>query len=69
MISPKFDAFSNQYDSIKFIKVDVDQGEDICQEVGISCMPTFLFYKGGNQQGRLEGANEAKLKENLEKIF
>ena len=51
------------------MKVNVDEAHEISQHVGISCMPTFKFYKNGQLAETLEGASEAKLRENLEKLL
>ncbi|XP_045157640.1 thioredoxin-like [Mercenaria mercenaria] len=67
MIGPKFEAFSTEYTNIIFIKVDVDENDEVAQAEGISAMPTFKFYKNGKQVDELVGASEAKLKEMCEK--
>ena len=46
-----------------FIKVDVDEAEDITKECGISCMPTFHFYKNGAKLEEMMGASEQQLKD------
>jgi len=48
--------------SVTFIKVDVDENAETAQAVGISCMPTFKFYKKGECVHTMEGADEAGLK-------
>lgn len=42
-----FQVMSKEYTNVVFIKVDVDECEDIASEYNISCMPTFLFLKSG----------------------
>ena len=64
-ISPIFHAKAEVYKNIKFCVIDVDQAEDICQKVGISCMPTFIFYKNGQLDSKFEGANEEALDKKL----
>jgi len=63
MIGPKYVALSEVETSVTFFKVDVDAADDVAAHVGISCMPTFKFYKNGECVETLEGASEAKLKE------
>ena len=41
-------------DSI-FYKINVGDCQDIASEVGIRAMPTFAFYKGGNELKRITG--------------
>ncbi len=35
MIGPFFEELSNKYTSLKFVKVDVDELEDVSSEVGV----------------------------------
>ena len=49
--------------SFKFLKVDVDECEEVAMDNEISAMPTFKFFKGGNVVDELVGANPDKLKE------
>ncbi|MCQ2819429.1 MAG: thioredoxin family protein [archaeon] len=69
-IKPYFHKLAEQFKDVKFISIDVDQAESICQEVGITCMPTFVFYKDGKvvSDKRLEGANENELKSRIESL-
>ena len=39
-------------------KVNVDDLGEVAMEQGIQCMPTFIFYKNGQQLDRVEGASE-----------
>ena len=62
-IAPKLAELSKQYEgSIKFCKVDVDILGDLAEEQGISAMPTFKIYKGGNEVESMCGANESGIK-------
>ena len=36
---------SKDFTDVVFLKVDVDECEDIASEYNISCMPTFLYMK------------------------
>ena len=44
-----------------FVKVDVDELEDVMQEAGVVAMPTFQVYKDGKLADSLTGANVEKL--------
>ena len=46
---------------LTFIKVDVDDGEDIVEKVGISSMPTFKVFRKGKEVESFTGAESAKL--------
>mmetsp|Transcript_60087 Transcript_60087/g.166112 ORF Transcript_60087/g.166112 Transcript_60087/m.166112 type:complete len:107 (+) Transcript_60087:90-410(+) len=68
-IGPVFVAMaeSGTYPNLEFIKVDVDEGSAIAEKAGISAMPTFQLYKGGQKVEEFCGADEGKLKELCEK--
>ncbi|XP_061664627.1 thioredoxin [Syngnathoides biaculeatus] len=70
MIGPAFDKASENaaYANVIFLKVDVDKCEDISAKCKISCMPTFIFFKNGEQIDIFSGANEAKLIEKLDAL-
>ena len=62
MIGPVFVKMADEFTNIEFIKVDVDEAEDIAASQEVSAMPTFKFYKGGAKIDELVGANAEKLK-------
>ena len=68
MIGPKFEAMAGEFTDCVLKKVDVDANSEAAQAAGIQCMPTFKFYKGGQEitAAKIEGANEAKIRENIE---
>ncbi|KAL7878119.1 hypothetical protein SRHO_G00047620 [Serrasalmus rhombeus] len=49
--------------SVVFLKVDVDDAQDVAQSCEIKCMPTFHFYKNGKKVDEFSGSNQAKLEE------
>ncbi|XP_068164050.1 thioredoxin b [Antennarius striatus] len=68
-IGPLFDAQSSlpENSNVVFLKVDVDDAEDVCAQCDIKCMPTFHFYKNGNKIEEFSGANAETLKELIKK--
>lgn len=54
-------------DVVIFLKVDVDENEEIASEYEISCMPTFLFIKRKEKVDEISGANQDMIKEMLAK--
>jgi len=67
-IAPVLEKFSKEYEDVQFLKVDVDESNDIAQEYGITAMPTFVLYKGtnGDPIGKIVGANPQVIKQALE---
>lgn len=70
MIAPKIVEFSKQYPTARFYKIDVDELPDVAQELGIRAMPTFKFFKDGEEVESVMGANalaiEAAITKGLE---
>ena len=67
-IGPKFVALAEEMgDAVIFIKVDVDKNAETSEACGISCMPTFHFYKGKEKIDEFSGASEEKIREFVNK--
>jgi thioredoxin-like negative regulator of GroEL len=47
--------------TVEFVKVDVDEADDVAGSVGIQAMPTFHFYKDGAKIDEMMGADQATL--------
>lgn len=62
MIGPIFVKIAEENPGAVFYKVDVDDASDIASKCGISAMPTFQFYKGGEKVEEICGASEEKLR-------
>lgn len=66
-ISPVISKLSEEHkDVVNFVKVDVDQAQDIAQEYGISAMPTFVLFKDGEPLGKIVGANPRALQQAID---
>lgn len=60
-IAPVLDQLSNRYNSVKFIKVDVDQLQDLARKYQVNAMPTFKFFKNGQVIDEVVGADPNKI--------
>lgn len=59
--SPIYSNFSNEYDTINFYKVDIDDiSDDLINMYNITSVPTFIFLKNGVKVNELVGTDERK---------
>lgn len=63
VIGPIFTELSSKYPHCRFLKVDVDDAQDVAKQEGVSSMPTFKFYKQGKCIESFSGANPQKLEQ------
>jgi thioredoxin 1 len=56
-IAPVYVELAEKYSQITFLKVDVDESEDIGSKYSIESLPTFVFLKDGVEVKRIEGAD------------
>ena len=62
-IAPQIEEMAKgEFSMVKFLKVDVDECEEVAMEYKITAMPTFKFIKNGNVVDELMGANADRLK-------
>jgi thioredoxin 1 len=67
-IAPKFAELANTHkDRAIFLKVDVDENKALSGQYGVTSMPTFSFFKAGQQVDKFSGADEAQLSDTIEK--
>lgn len=62
-IAPAFEKLAEVYPSITFLKVDVDESDELVEIYGIQAMPTFLFLKDYIVVKRIEGADLRAMEE------
>ena len=67
MLAPTIEKLSADYGGkVKIGKMDTDQNTNTPSSLGISSIPTVVFFQGGREVGRLVGVNpEAKFKATL----
>ncbi|ORZ33908.1 galactose-binding domain-like protein [Catenaria anguillulae PL171] len=61
VIAPVFEKLATTFKTSNFIKVDVDQLQDVARANGISAMPTFQLFRAGKKVGEMRGANPQQL--------
>lgn len=66
-IAPKFAKLAAKHENVLFMKVDVDEAEEIVANFDVRLMPTFIFLLDGKQIDIVEGALEERLLETIAK--
>ena len=67
-IAPIYVELSKKYTNVVFLKVDVDDSEELSKSFEINALPTFVFLNNGNVVKKLEGANLSELTKNIETL-
>ena len=65
VIEPVLPAIEEKYGNYHFVKIDRDQFIDLCIELDIFGIPSFLAYDKGNEVGRFV-SKDRKTQEEIE---
>lgn len=61
--------FLSQFDSDKYLEVDITSDEDLAQKFSVKSVPTFVLVNvNGDEVDRFTGFNPAQIKEAIQKI-
>ena len=52
MLSPVLENVSNVLNNVEFIKVDIDQFNELASQYKVQSVPTIVFVKNGNEINR-----------------
>merc|ERR1711868_35334 len=70
MIAPYLEELSKELEGkCKFVKVDVDELEDLAAQQEVKAMPTFSFFKGGKKLESFAGANKERIRSTIDKLL
>jgi len=56
LITPILEELSGRMDSVRFVKVDIDESPDVAQKYAVTGVPTLVVFKGGEEADRKVGA-------------
>ncbi|KAJ3400969.1 hypothetical protein HDV05_000752, partial [Chytridiales sp. JEL 0842] len=60
-IAPFYGQLADRFRHVTFLKVDIDQLQETARAKGITSVPTFQFYKGGQKVQEIKGASPGPL--------
>ena len=60
MMGPVLESLSEDYEDVKFAKLNVDDNPDIAAKYGVQSIPNFLFIKNGELVDQLVGAKDSE---------
>lgn len=70
MIAPVFDKLSHELKNVKFVKVNVDDNQDLAQQNGVMGIPCLIVYNNGEEVNRVVGfQTEDQLKKKLTSVI
>jgi len=68
-IAPFIEELASKYPNALFLKVDVEKCPRTAETLGITAMPTFIFYKNGEKVSMVRGANPTTLEEKVKLLY
>ena len=63
--APVYARMSEEFTSVTFAKVNVDEVRDVAKLLGISAMPTFKLFRGETELGTQRGWSESAVRKML----
>ncbi|XP_004238750.1 thioredoxin H2-like [Solanum lycopersicum] len=66
-MEPVLNDFAAKYTDVEFVKIDVDELDDVAQEYGVQAMPTFVLIKKGKVVDKIVGADKDGLQKKIQK--
>jgi thioredoxin 1 len=68
-IAPYYESLSEEYQGkLTFVKVDTDENPRTPMSLGVQGIPTFVIFKGGEEVGRVVGADRARLRREIDRV-
>ncbi|ESQ48131.1 hypothetical protein EUTSA_v10020954mg [Eutrema salsugineum] len=64
-MSPLYSSLATQHPRVVFLKVDIDEANDVAASWNISSVPTFCFIRDGKQVDKVVGADKGSLEQKI----
>jgi thioredoxin 1 len=66
MLAPVMESIAEENKSIKFVKINVDEAQDLSIQYQVTSIPCVILFKDGKEVDRIEnGVSEAKIEEKI----
>lgn len=67
-VAPQIDKLTEEFEgkNVKFYKMNIEEAEDVAMEYGISAVPTFILFKGGEKVDEVVGPKGEMVKSMIE---
>ncbi len=69
MIKPYLENYAKDYSNVHFVKVDVDEADELVDEYRPQSVPLFISFKDQKQVGNMVGANPEQLKKFIDDLL
>ncbi|XP_068675776.1 thioredoxin-like [Montipora foliosa] len=64
-MKPYLRRLIEEYPDVIFVKIDVDENDEISELENVEVMPTFVFYKNGEKVSSFSGGDKDQLEEKI----
>ncbi|KAK4791257.1 hypothetical protein SAY86_031670 [Trapa natans] len=65
-MEPTISELAAKYTDVEFIKIDVDELDDVARSFGVEAMPTFVLIKCGKVIDKVVGAKKEEIRKKVE---
>jgi thioredoxin 1 len=70
MLSPIIEDLANKIKEVKFVKINVDDNQEISQKYNISSIPCLIIFKEGKEIDRIIGSQDGdELEEKIKELM
>ena len=67
LLKPELEAIADSHkDKAVYIKVDVEENDEVAEEYQVECLPTLILLKGKDKQGEMKGSKFENFKKFME---
>ncbi len=69
-LAPRIEELAEEYDGeVKFVKVDVDNNQELAGQFGVRSIPTLMIFQEGEKVERIVGSvPKERIREELEEV-